>query len=49
MNTTETLRTVLRANADVVHYVTVDTPSILADLDTPDDYQRETGRPVHDD
>jgi len=47
MNTTETLRTVLRANADVVHYVTVDTPSILADLDTPDDYERETGQAMN--
>lgn len=47
MNTTETLRTVLRSNADMVHYVTVDTPSILDDLDTPDDYQRATGEAMN--
>jgi len=40
INTSKTLRDVLRSNADVVNYLTVDTPSILADLDTPDDYQR---------
>lgn len=40
MNTSKTLRDVLRLNADVVNYLTVDTPSILADLDTPDDYQQ---------
>lgn len=40
INTSKTLRDVLRSNTDVVNYLTVDTPSILADLDTPDDYQR---------
>lgn len=40
INTSKTLRDVLRSNADVVNYLTVDTSSILADLDTPDDYQR---------
>jgi len=40
INTSKTLRDVLRSNADVVNYLTVDTPSILADLDTPDAYQR---------
>ena len=40
MNTSKTLRDVLRSNASVVNYLTVDTPSILADLDTPDDYQQ---------
>ena len=26
----------------IIHYVLVDTPSILADLDTPEDYQNLT-------
>jgi molybdenum cofactor cytidylyltransferase len=41
MNTTESLRSVLRANGDTLVYLDVDTPTILADLDTPDDYARE--------
>jgi molybdenum cofactor cytidylyltransferase len=40
MNTTENLRSVLRANADTLIYFNVDTPTILADLDTPEDYAR---------
>ncbi len=40
MNTSESLRSVLRANRDLVDYLALDTPSILADLDTPDDYQQ---------
>lgn len=40
MNTSKTLRDVLRSNADMVNYLPVETPSILADLDTPDDYQQ---------
>lgn len=43
MNTTETLRTVLRANAERVAYLVTDAPSILADLDTPEDYARARG------
>ncbi len=35
MNTTESLRAVLRANANFVDYLVVDTPTVLADLDTP--------------
>lgn len=38
INTTESLRAVLRNQADAIEYVAVDTPSVLADLDTPDDY-----------
>lgn len=48
INTTETLRSVLRSNADMVHYVTVDMPSILADLDTPEDYRQATGSQADD-
>jgi len=39
-----TLRDFLIAHANSIQYVNVDTPSILKDLDTPQDYQRE--RPV---
>jgi len=39
-----TLRDFLIAHANSIQYVNVDTPSILKDLDTPLDYQRE--RPV---
>ncbi len=38
MNTTESLREVLRNEANRVLYLNVDTPTVLADLDTPDDY-----------
>lgn len=40
MNTTQSLRAVLQANGDLIDYLIVDTPGILADLDTPDDYQQ---------
>jgi molybdenum cofactor cytidylyltransferase len=40
MNTTETLRQVLRNHADSVDYLVLDTPTVLADLDTPEDYAR---------
>ncbi len=40
MNTTESLRAVLRANANLVDYLVVDTPTVLADLDTPEDYAK---------
>lgn len=39
-----TLRTFLNDHAQQIRYVEVDTESILRDLDTPEDYQRE--RPV---
>jgi molybdenum cofactor cytidylyltransferase len=35
-----TLRNFLQDNSDVIHYITVDTPSILMDMDTPEDYER---------
>jgi molybdenum cofactor cytidylyltransferase len=34
----DTLRTVLAAHRDQTHYLDVDTPTVLADLDTPEDY-----------
>lgn len=37
----ETLRDMLNAHADQIAYLTVDTPSILRDLDTPADYARD--------
>ena len=36
----QTLRDLLQANAGQIDYLAVNTDSILADLDTPDDYQR---------
>lgn len=36
----QTLRDLLQAQAAQIDYLAVDTDSILADLDTPDDYQR---------
>ncbi len=36
----QTLRDLLLAQADRIHYVTVDTPTILQDVDTPEDYQK---------
>ena len=38
------LRDMLRAHADWVRYVAVDTPSILRDLDTPEDYYAATSK-----
>jgi len=40
MNPPESPRDFLNRHADEIHYVEVDAPSILADLDTPDDYQK---------
>jgi CTP:molybdopterin cytidylyltransferase MocA len=40
MNPPESPRDFLNRHASEIHYVEVDTPSILADLDTPDDYHR---------
>ncbi len=40
MNATESLRTALRSATNSIDYLTLDTPTILADLDTPDDYAR---------
>ena len=38
LNCSDTLRTVLAAHRDQTHYLDVDTPTVLADLDTPEDY-----------
>lgn len=43
MNSPQSPRDFLNAHAGDIHYVNTDTPSILADLDTPEDYQ--TSRP----
>ena len=34
------LRDFLRENAGQIQYLVVDTPSVLQDIDTPEDYQR---------
>jgi molybdenum cofactor cytidylyltransferase len=36
----QTLRDFLHTSSDKIQYVTVDTPSVLQDLDTPEDYDR---------
>jgi molybdenum cofactor cytidylyltransferase len=36
----DTLRDLLNTHQDSIHYVVVDTPTILQDLDTPGDYQK---------
>ena len=40
---TGTLRAVMAAHRDRTRFLVVDTPTILADLDTPEDYTAETG------
>lgn len=40
-----TLRDVLRRHHEDVHYLLVDTPTILADLDTPEDYADQQPHP----
>jgi molybdenum cofactor cytidylyltransferase len=40
----DSLRSVLAAHRAAVDYLVVDTPSVLADLDTPEDYERATRR-----
>ncbi|HSA99848.1 MAG TPA: nucleotidyltransferase family protein [Anaerolineales bacterium] len=40
MRSPESPRDFLNRHAGEIHYVDVDTPSILADLDTPDDYHK---------
>ncbi len=35
------LRSVWQAEGSRIHWVTVDTPSVLRDMDTPEDYERE--------
>jgi CTP:molybdopterin cytidylyltransferase MocA len=40
MDTAQTPRDLLNAHSNEIHYVALDTPSIFADLDTPEDYHR---------
>jgi molybdenum cofactor cytidylyltransferase len=40
----QTLRDFLSANAHSIHYLLVDRPSILQDLDTPEDYEQQAPR-----
>ena len=44
----QTLRDFLRGVGDVIHHVTLITPSVLQDMDTPDDYRREVEKYVRD-
>lgn len=37
----KTMRDLLNMHADQIDYINVDTPSVLRDLDTPEDYRRE--------
>lgn len=41
LDSASTLRDFLNRYADQIQYLSVDTPSVLHDLDTPEDYQRE--------
>ncbi len=43
MDATESLRAVLRARAPAIDYLALDTPTVLADLDTPEDYACAAG------
>ena len=36
----KTLRDFLNRHANAIQYVKLDTPTILADLDTPEDYEK---------
>jgi hypothetical protein len=40
MQSPQTPRDFLNAHAAEIHYVALDTPSVLEDLDTPEDYRR---------
>jgi molybdenum cofactor cytidylyltransferase len=42
MNTTETLRATLRSRENLITYLEIDAESVLADLDTPEDYAAAT-------
>ena len=42
---TGTLRDVMACHRDRTRYLVVDTPSVLADLDAPEDYEREESTP----
>ncbi|MHB0987768.1 MAG: nucleotidyltransferase family protein [Bellilinea sp.] len=39
----QTMRDFIQQYQDQIHYLVVDTPSILEDMDTPEDYQRAIG------
>lgn len=39
----QTMRDFIQQHQDQIHYLVVDTPSILEDMDTPEDYQRAIG------
>jgi molybdenum cofactor cytidylyltransferase len=41
LSASQTLRDFFRKHSEKVHYLVVDTPSVLKDIDTPDDYERE--------
>ena len=43
MSPEETMRDFIRKQDQKIHYVMVDSPTILADLDTPEDYQKTGG------
>lgn len=42
LDESQTMRDFLRAHEREIHYVTVDTPGVLMDMDTPEDYRRLT-------
>jgi molybdenum cofactor cytidylyltransferase len=44
LDSTSTLRDFLNSYANQIEYLSVDTPSVLHDLDTPEDYRRERPR-----
>jgi molybdenum cofactor cytidylyltransferase len=37
----DTLRTFLNARSSLIHYLSVETPSVLGDIDTPEDYAQQ--------
>lgn len=44
----QTMRDFLRQNSSRIHYLEVNSASILEDLDTPEDYKRATGADITD-
>ncbi|MFQ5855328.1 MAG: NTP transferase domain-containing protein [Anaerolineae bacterium] len=44
LDSDRTLRDVIDTHADEIHYVAVETDSVLRDIDTPEEYQRELSR-----
>jgi molybdenum cofactor cytidylyltransferase len=44
MEAGQTMRDFLSRHQRKIHYLVVETPSILEDMDTPEDYRRATGR-----